>query len=1131
MHFQRADGRRQVDGRRGQDVIAGQARVGAAAVPHQQAGRHRAGTGIGAVEGTASRIRQVFAIHQAHQGAGIDAGHIAAVIHFVGGADAGNGQHGWRDREGTRAVGDVIIAQLAIAGAQGRREQAGAVVEAADRSRRQQRGTPVHAAHARQVVVAAADRPAASEQRIGAAIGFRQGRVVQRDGDRIGITKRAQHGIAVIERGLASPYPAVEGEIPAVGGEQIAVLHLRRGLARAVATAVLTAGLRIPETVADAADADTHQAAYPHTRASHQAGRITLVGRAQIVADQTAHVVAGGRDGTAGVGIDDVVAKITADQAAHTVAGSRHCTARIAGIDFIVRRGNAARGAAQADQAADRARAGDGAAGVATADLAVIIVTDQAARIRGARHRGSGIAAADYAAIVIADHAARVALAIDDASDMAVDDAAVIVLPDQAASPDAGRVRHRDIRIAVGQGDLVSQVTGQSADIIALRIDRAIEVQASERAIEDRTDQAPHIATRPRHAACGVAVVYAAHVQSDQRPHALVGADHRIRHRHVAHRAVVGAEQADIAAGGLVDAQAADGMTEAIEHAREGQGRETGARVPGAGGAGVDIAGQRIAAATATVDALQIEAIGAAGAAQCIDQGVADVINRQQPRTGAVEIDAALEDTGIIDTHQHILARVKRRAAGIEVVARLHVQGRAAGGAHDGVDIDVAVRFQGQLVGVPGQRRVDVDVARFAAARLRLDRDIAGGQRRLQGIGADAARALRGAAAADREIDGVDQPGPAAARRRAGVDARAVSHAQHGARGFDEAAIAALRRAGVELAGHLDGAALAQQENPAGLLVDGARAHFTRVVDNGIEQAVGAFRRQHHQAAIGMHGIAVGHQRGQRRLVDGHADQRAAIKRQADLVAGRQRHRAQPGADHALIAHLRAQQHDIAAIIGIQTAQIGDGAALAAEAGFSGQKIGIAEIERAGHQACRIDSGALAKQHAVGIQDEHLAIRLQRAVDDGAFIALDPVERDGGGIRLHEGDLGILADRKIVPLDGRLARGLGHGHGRPALPDVRLAGSDHGASRQGRGGKVGRLRRTAQHDAGQDAGQQRARGAGALARAASMFCHDHDGVAAAVPYGTMNAIHVRSPSDVMTPGLARNFQQKQLTAL
>ncbi|MNU76741.1 hypothetical protein D3C71_663000 [compost metagenome] len=1114
MHFQRADGRRQVDGRRGQDVVAGQARVGAAAVTHQHVRRHRAGAGIRAVEGAAGRQRQVFAIHEAHQGAGIDAGHVRAVIRLVGGADAGDAQHGWRDRQGAGVVGDVIIAQLAIAGAQGRREQVGAVVERADGGCRQQGRAPVDAAHARQVVVAATDRPAAGQQQIGAAIASRQGRVVQRDGDRVGIAKRAQDGVAVIERCFASPYSAVEGEIPAVGGEQIAVLHLRRGLARAVATAVLPAGLRIPETVADAADADTHQAAYTHTRASHRTGRITLVGRAQIVADQPAHVVAGGRDGAAGVGIDDVIAIITADQAARIVAGSRHCTARIAGIDFIVRRGNAARGAAQANQAADRARAGDGAAGVTSADLAVIVVADQATRIRGAGHCGGGVTAGDSATVVVARQPPRVALACDGAAGMAVDDVAVIVLPDQSASPDAGRVRHRGVGITVDHGDLVSQVPGQATDIIALRIDRAIEVHAAGRTIEDRADQTAHIAARPRYGACGIAVVDSAHAQSGQGPHTLVGIHHRIRHRHVAHGAVVGAEQADIAAGRLVDAQAADGVAEAVERAGERQRHKTGATVPAAGGTGVDIAGQCIAAATATVDALQIEAGGAAGVAQRIDQGVADAIDRQQPRAGAVEIDAALEDARVIDTHQHILGDVKRRAAGIEVVARLHVQGRAAGGAHDGVDMDVAMRFQGQLVGVPRQRRVHMDIACLAAARLRLDRDIAGGQRRLQSIDADAARALRGAAAADREIDGVDQPGTAAARCRAGVDAGAVGHTQHGARSFDEAAIAALRRTGVELAGHLDGAALAQQENPPGLFLNGARTHFARVVDNGVEQAVGAFRRQHHQAAIGMHGIAIGHQRGQRRLVDGHTDQRAAVESQADLVAGRQRHRAQPGADHALIAHLRSQKRDVPAIVGVQAAQIGNGAALAAEAGLAGQEIGIAEIERTGHQARRIDPGALAEQHAVGIQDEHLAIRFERAVDHGAFIALDPVERDGGGIRLDEIDLGILADRKTIPLDGRLARGLGHGHRRTALSDVRLAGRHHGAAGQGRGGKVCRLRRTSQHHASQHAGQQRPRGAGALAPAAGIFCHDHDRVAAVVPYCTVNSIHVMLRSDV-----------------
>lgn len=131
--------------------------------------------------------------------------------------------------------------------------------------------------------------------------------------------------------------------------------------------------------------------------------------------------------------------------------------------------------------------------------------------------------------------------------------------------------------------------------------------------------------------------------------------------------------------------------------------------------------------------------------------------------------------------------------------------------------------------------------------------------------------------------------------------------------------------------------------------------------------------------------------------------------------------------------HLRAEQGHIAALGRVVAAGIAHHAALAAEGGFAGQRIGIAQARRAGHQAAGIDPRAIAEQDPVGIEQEYLAIGLERAVDHRAFVAGDAVQGHGSGVGLHEGDRRVLADRKIAPFDGGFGAALGDRHGRAVL--------------------------------------------------------------------------------------------------
>src|SRR5580704_5924386 len=121
----------------------------------------------------------------------------------------------------------------------------------------------------------------------------------------------------------------------------------------------------------------------------------------------------------------------------------------------------------------------------------------------------------------------------------------------------------------------------------------------------------------------------------------------------------------------------------------------------------------------------------------------------------------------------------------------------------------------------------------------------------------------------------------------------------------------------------------------------------------------------------------------------------------------------------------------------------------AGEAVLPGHEILVADIERARNQPADIDLRARAEQHARGIDDEDLAVGIERAVDDAGLIADDAVQRHRRTAWLVEVDGFLRADREALPIDDGAVGGLIDVRGVAALLDAGGARHDRAASGAG----------------------------------------------------------------------------------
>ncbi len=199
-----------------------------------------------------------------------------------------------------------------------------------------------------------------------------------------------------------------------------------------------------------------------------------------------------------------------------------------------------------------------------------------------------------------------------------------------------------------------------------------------------------------------------------------------------------------------------------------------------------------------------------------------------------------------------------------------------------------------------------------------------------------------------------------------------------------------MRGGGIERAGDI-GLAMAhvpEQQDAALFVSDGLRLHRARVVDDTLERVGCPLGGQDRRAAVSLDETLVLDQGGERGSLHLHRQQPVAIEIEQRIGAGGQRCIALDGS--LIDDGRRDQRHDIA----LDGALIDDGAALAAEMVFPCQKILIRQPQRRGDKGTGLHRSALADQHAVRIDEEHLAVGVEGTENLRRHLPDDAVERD-----------------------------------------------------------------------------------------------------------------------------------------
>ena len=733
-----------------------------------------------------------------------------------------------------------------------------------------------------------------------------------------------------------------------------------------------------------------------------------------------------------------------------------------------------------------RSPARDPADGVGVLDVAAGgEIPNQSADVLVARHAAGGIGVADVAAgAAHPNQPANIACARDIAGGIGVAD--VASFPNQPA--DVIHARYAGVGIGVFDADVAA--SDQPADVIRAR-DAARDLGVSDASVPLLSDQPADVGT-----------------SQDVDVHQPYMAD-------LAAGDV--AKQSHIVLSDTVDGEVAEGVTKAIEFSGEGAGLITVGissviphRLPIGDAAQIDIATHGIGAGWIVPHGLQRSGI--------VDHGVGDeaTITAIVQAEFGTEVLPALQVDGGIDEVIRAADEAIFIAVALAVVQR-QLAVRVLGG-DAGVDVDAVVGAQGQGgVLAPDHLGVDVDIAlvRAVVGDRRLQGDIGVVQVGAEDIGADAAVALRRLARADGEVGWVDQPFAGLAVRRQGGHPGAVLNLHMGAAGVDKAAVAAIGRAGVKGAGHLHGAAgeVAEQDDLAVLLTQGARFDHASVVDHRLEQRLSGMGGEQHLAAVGADQLMVFRQGIGHGFVDLHMEQAVAGEIQGHRIARRQDHAALVGDDGALIADGAAEQGDAATVRRGDLAVV-DHAGIAAvtlEGVAAGFEVAVADIQGGGHQAADVDLGTPAEQHAVGVDQEHPTVGIELAHDLRAIGAEHAVQRNRVAAGLVEGHLVTGSDIETLPVDGEFIAGLVDHHlmvrWRADLPLSR----DHLAT----GGQVGGAR----HGRQQQSGCQY--GACALAPTAGMFIGDAPGAEAWVPDEGIGAVHGVLPLTFKTDQFCR----------
>ena len=161
------------------------------------------------------------------------------------------------------------------------------------------------------------------------------------------------------------------------------------------------------------------------------------------------------------------------------------------------------------------------------------------------------------------------------------------------------------------------------------------------------------------------------------------------------------------------------------------------------------------------------------------------------------------------------------------------------------------------------------------------------------------------------------------------------------------------------------------------------------VVDHGGDQVAGALGAQVDHAAVGIDQAFVGSQCAYSAFVDCDFDEAVTARYvEGDFVAASQGHSAHAGGDDAFVAHFRREQGDVAALGGVEGAEVDDRTCTVSArkyvfaAGTTGQESRIRNAQGSSHQAAHVHLGTGTKQHAGRVGQKDLAVGSEATEDE-----------------------------------------------------------------------------------------------------------------------------------------------------
>ena len=187
------------------------------------------------------------------------------------------------------------------------------------------------------------------------------------------------------------------------------------------------------------------------------------------------------------------------------------------------------------------------------------------------------------------------------------------------------------------------------------------------------------------------------------------------------------------------------------------------------------------------------------------------------------------------------------------------------------------------------------------------------------------------------------------------------------------------------MARHVDGAAgqriaaLGHQDDFAVFEAQAAGLNEAFVVDHGVEQAVAPLGGEVDRTTVGLDEALVFCQGVESGFVHFDGEQGSVVQAQGESATGCQGHSALGCRDVAFVDGFAASQHHVAAVSSLDVALVDD--AIAAAATEHPLAVGVfgGIGSRRSQQATYAHFRAFTKQHAVLVEQEHLAIGLQAA--------------------------------------------------------------------------------------------------------------------------------------------------------